>query len=246
MRTLLLVTALCWSGFAQARCMSAAVWTWPEAGVELPARPVMLVNGFGGDQDRVARTKSASLRSGKHRVPVEIVALNKGAFQLTQLVLRASADLKPGHSYTLWLEGSKKAWSPTRWVDGKTLRVEWRASEAPAPSAVAWKAAPKAGEGSFTQLGCGDAVHRLVDMPVTARDGLVQVKLTKFYALGDTPTTYVVPLPAEGPLEIGHGMCSGPFEVGGAGQYRAELTLLDRAGQPSGDAQVVDFAAVTR
>ena len=186
----------------------------------------------------IQNLKGAFLKSRKHRVPLEIRAHHDGAIQVSQVVLQATADLKPGRTYQLWLQGKNKAWRPTRWIDDSKKRVQWRVGTS--ATKVTWTAPPTASDGHYTEFGCGSAINQAVKLPMTSRSGVVKVELSGPKA----SQTYWVPMPVEGPLQLGHGMCSGPFDVQSAGEYSASLTPIDSAGV-QGQVHQINFSAVS-
>ena len=242
MRIVLSLAALLFATSVSARCMSASMSYWPPPNATIDARPVILINGMGGHQATVQGLKGASLVTPGHRVPLNKIATYVGAFRVTQTVWTPKQPLKPGKTYTLVVQGKSKTWRPSDYVadSNQKVRHTYTVSKTPRP-ALAWTGAPSLGQGSVQQFGCGPAVHQGVVLPTTRADGLVQVTITQ----GAKVQTHVLPLAKDGTLSLGHGMCSGPFQVGGAGEYTANFSLLTGTLIDGPMAKGVTFPAVT-
>lgn len=217
------LAALILSGSAHAKCASRDMSYWPAADQPLAPSGLLYVQGFGGDQAIVEGLKGASLEAGREKIPLVVVARHTGSMRITQVVFRAAKPLKVGATYTLRLDGKTKSWKPTRWLAEGKGPVQWTVAAAPE---VAWTGAPRVAESSFHALGCGPSIHQDVTLPLTARAGLVEVTI----AGGERTQTYALPVPAEGDLGLGHGMCSGPFAIGGDARFTARFALIDGAG----------------
>lgn len=222
---------------AHAKCAARDTSFWPAAGAPLAPSGLLYVRGFGGDQATVAGLKGATLKAGKQSIPLVLVGRYTGSMALTQAVFRASTPLTPGTTYTLTLQGKTKAWRPTRWLDDGKGPVQWTVAAAPD---AAWTGVPTLGESSYQRLGCGPAIHQTVALPLTAQSGLVEVTI----AGGKATQRYALPVAPDGTVHLGHGMCSGAFDVSGDGRFEASFALIDGAGARIPAPASVAFGAV--
>lgn len=237
MRAILCLALFCLPALAHAKCASRSISVWPTAEQALAPSGLLYVQGFGQDEAIIAGLKGAFLKTGKTKIPLVAIATHSGGMRVTQTVFRASKPLAPGKTYTLWLQGKTKSWKPTRWIDSGRAPVKWTVAEVPA---AAWTGAPTVGKGSFRAFGCGPAIYQDVALPVTQRTGLVEVTI----AGGKAEQRYILPVPPEGDLGLGHGMCSGPFFVGGESDFEASFALIDGAGQRIPAPGTVKFSGV--
>lgn len=242
MRILLCLAALFFANAASAKCMAQHMSYWPPPNATIDARPTILIEGMGGHQATVKALKGASLVAPGHRVALAKIATNEGAFRVTQTVWIPEKALRPGTTYTLVVQGRSKTWRPTGYVadTSRKQRHEYTVAKAPRP-ALAWTGAPTVGESSAQAFGCGPSIHQAVTLPTNHTDGLVEVTVARAPAA----RTYLLPLSKAGTLSLGHGMCAGPFQVGGAGTYTASFALVDGGAVDPGSRKSVTFSGVT-
>lgn len=227
---------------ASAKCMSQNMSYWPSPNTEIDTQPVILIEGMGGHESTVKELKGASLVTPGHHVALTKIATHAGAFRVTQTAWTPEEPLKPGKTYTLVVKGKTKTWRPSRYVgdSSKKVRLTYTVAKTPRP-ALAWTGAPILGESSLRRLGCGPSINQTVALPTTGTGGLVEVTITQ----GPDARTYLVPLSTNGALRLGHGMCSGPFQVGGAGAYEATFSLVNGAKTNPSTAKTLTFSAVS-
>lgn len=237
------LVTLCSATLAQADCASSGTDFWPPIDQPLAPSGLLYVEGYGVDQPMVTGLVEAQLESKGARIKLVPIVTHVGALLLTQTVFRAERPLTPGVTYTLVLTGARTpksdttTWRPTRYTKRGTVPVQWTVAPAPA---VTWTGAPRLGKPSFAAFGCGPAIHQQVVLPLSAPAGLVEVSITGAGA----PQRYAVPIGADASVQLGHGMCSGAFNVGGKGAYTAQFALLTGAGARVPAASTVTFDAV--
>lgn len=245
MRILLSLAALLsvalFAASASARCMSQNMSYWPPPNTEIDTQPVILIEGMGGHESTVKELKGASLVTPGHHVALTKIATHAGAFLVTQTAWTPKEPLKPGKTYTLVVQGKTKTWRPTAYVadSSKKVRLTYTVAKTPRP-ALAWTGAPILGESRAMQYGCGPSIKQDMALPTTRTDGLVEVTI----AQGPKARTYWVPLSKDGAVRLGHGMCSGPFQLGGAGEYTATLRLVNAAKVNADTAKTLTFSGV--
>lgn len=216
---------------ASADCSASATWLWPPQDTQLPPRPLLVVDTYGTDQPEIKALRAggrAALVAEGHRVALEIEAVNVGRRARSQAVLRAEEALKPGLTYAFEARDAKgdRILGVER-PDGRGP-AQWTAGDGAPARLESTGAAAVAGQ-SYMLFGCGPGSTMKVDLP--ARSGapmVVEVKLTE---KGKAPLTYL--LAHDGAqVAIGHGMCSGAFDVTGPERrFAAALTVRDSAGR---------------
>lgn len=234
---------------AKAKCMAGNFTAWPPPDTPLTTRPMLLLEGFGNEQLPIAGLAdggSAQLVAKGHTVDLVVESIHQGDFGLTQAVVRPASALKPATRYTLELHTADgQPARTTMWHQGEPTPVRWTTAAADhKPAAPAWSGTAVVTGQSFRRLGCGPSSHIEVKLPAAGEAPLaVQVELQQLGGEGESKT-YVLPVDGE-TLRLGHGMCSGAFRLTGADdRYRAELTLLDAAGNAVGETQTIEFGGV--
>lgn len=245
--TLLALTlaALASPTLATARCASGVLTAWPPTDTPLPTRPMILLEGMGTQQPTIAalaRDARATLVHGKQRIPLVVQAIHPGARRVTQAVLTPATPLAPDTRYTLDLrDPAGKRVPVTDYATDRPRRTTWTTTAAdPLPPTLT--AAPTITDQRYVRYGCGPAAHVDIDLLTTAAAPLAaEVTL---HEAGAAPATYVIPLEA-GALHLGHGMCSGPYDLTGPDRrFRAEITLRDAAGHRARAPAPITFAGI--
>ena len=95
-----------------------------------------------------------------------------------------------------------------------------------------WHEAPRAIGQKFTYFGCGPAIHVDVSAAVEDESSRVQVLAEVTRVEGGVPVRFRL-TPSERQVRIGHGMCSGGFELEADVRYRVRLVAVDMAGNES-------------
>lgn len=228
---------------AFADCAAGSLSVMPAIGDAIPERPELVVHAYGTERAKLADLgpDDLSLRTSKGSMPLEVVAHHRGSFSDDQLVLRPKGPLPPGQ-VTLVLRGE----TPKLWTGGGHQEVSWQVSQI-RPQQAAWKAAPVLKGTELHPMGCGPSTHANVQVPVNTP--WVEVELTVTSA-GSTGPRERVGEPVRGRLSveqgsiaIGHGMCSGLFQLVPGTSYTAQLTAVAADGTRSPAPATVTFVA---
>ena len=180
----------------------------------------------------------AWLEGAGGRVPLTAKFVNVGSFNLTQTVLQPSKPLKEGQTYALVLTRDGKAFRPTERVDGKDVPTTWKVGPADEAPPV-WTGAPVITERTHVEYGCGPAIEVAVKVPV---EGAFAIEVTLQGPKGTS--SWWLPVESDGSIRIGHGMCSGAFDVSGGAERVATLVAVDAAGNRAPAPEVLRFAGV--
>jgi len=219
---------------AFADCMSGSLTVSPDVGTAVPTRGELVVHAYGTERAQLADLTEAdvALRTSDGTVvDVEFVAQHRGSFSDAQLVLRPTADLPQG-KVTLLVRGE----SPTVWHDDAHRPIRWTVN-LPPPTVPAWASAPEVTDNERILMGCGPSIWATVRTDVDAP--WVDVTLA---ARGAEPVTGRVAV-KDGAIRIGHGMCSGLFELERGTSYTAELTAVAADGSRAKAPSPVRFVA---
>jgi len=226
MKTFILA-ALLFALPSPAKCMSSSWEVWPSVETQLPLNPRIVIGGFGTAQREVEKLASygPALVAANHRVALEVKQINAGEMKISQAVLAPVEALKPGLHYRL-------AWKKT--PPGFAQPANWNAATTRDDLAPSWKSSPIASSGQREELGCGPSENVFVKVDL-ADDAptLIRARVSR----GSKTVEYLLPWNASEPLNIGHGMCSGAFQLTNDA-WSLELSAVDVAGNetaaPSG------------
>lgn len=224
---------------ALADCSDWSVSVWPPLGRPLPANGQLIIEGYGELQEQVSRITERSPRlvadEDEDEVPLELIAVYRGEKRLTQAVLQPERPLKPGMRYTLRLKKPASTKVPVLRAEisskGDTLAMAWTAAPADL-TPPRWHEAPRATGQKVVQFGCGPASHVDVSAAVEDESAQVQVLAEVRRAEGGEPVRFRL-TPSHQQVRLGHGMCSGAFELQEDVRYSVRLVAVDMAGNES-------------
>lgn len=212
---------------ASADCAAGSVGVWPSPDRPLDARGRLVLDAYGADRAWVrdiARHRPR-LEGAGAAIPLEVVQTYEGAFETTQVVLRARRPLRPGRRYRFVMSGRPNP--RIRGAGGPRVPMVWTTA-AGDPDAPRWTSAPRLADTSFTAFGCGPAIYAHVAVAVTDASAVLY-RVTVRPASGGPARSHLVPA-RDGRVDVGHGMCSGPFVLDAGVRYLIELAAIDAAG----------------
>ncbi|WP_224367564.1 hypothetical protein [Hyalangium versicolor] len=217
-----------------AKCAMQSLTVWPPPGQSLPANGQVVLEGFGAFVEPVTRIdeRSPRLVAGKDEVPLRVVAVHRGEFNLSQAILQPERPLRPGERYTLHLTQPKDSQEPvlptTQRLNGTSVPMAWTVTAADVKP-PRWREVPRIMEESAEMLGCGPAVHVSVSASVDEDGSKVQVLAEVRRAEGGEPVRFRL-TPNDEQVAVGHGMCSGAFQLEEGMRYTVRLVAVDMAG----------------
>jgi len=216
-------TALCAGG--------TSFGVFPPTGEALPTngRIVLELVGFEG-LDGQSPWWPMELRSGTERIALNEVASFVGASRVRQVVLQPARGLRPNARYELYASDEHLPMS-VRPGSHAAEPFAWTTSAAADHTVPRWRSAPRSGAGVYRLLGCGTEVSVGVSVSVGGEEP-VQLLAEVTPAGSVRAATYML-RPRNGQVEIGHDMCSGPFDLEPGRHYSLRLTAVDAAGNRS-------------
>jgi hypothetical protein len=217
-----------------AMCGSQSLTVWPSLDHPLPANGQVVLEGYGLFEEPVATIakRSPRLVAEKDEVPLRVVAVYRGEMNLTQAILQPERPLQPGQRYTLHLthpEGARSPPLPTE-TQSKTgdVPIAWTVTDADVKPPH-WRKAPRKEGESKVRMGCGPSIHVHVSANVDEEGPQVHVLAEVRRADGGEPVRFRLS-PSQKQLHIGHGMCSGAFQLKEGVRYTVRLVAVDMAG----------------
>ncbi|MCB9526168.1 MAG: hypothetical protein H6702_22715 [Myxococcales bacterium] len=200
---------------AHARCASGATATWPPASAAVGPQPLLVVDLHGTHKDRAAAPGALRLTVGGRPVAFTEAWRTVGD-RMLQIALRPAALQPKGAELRLSLPVAGQRTVIARWTVGE------------APLAPTWPAPPTLARAlAHVDLGCAPARQAFVATGLGDQPG----DPTAFVVEVAGHTALISPA-ADGTLEIGAGMCSGPFKLDPKGDYTATLRPIGAAGTP--------------
>lgn len=220
---------------ASANCALGNLQAFPK-NQELNQGAMIVLEGYGMVQEIILglnKKYPVYIKSGTHRVELEVVETCVGARRVAQIFLRPTAQLELGETYELGIDRLAK--EEERWLmpwDAKQQQrktISWTISAAEMAK-PAWEQMPQLKEVSAMRLGCGPSVHATFTMAVTdAKTTLVETELMD---LETKETQHYYLLIREGRLlNVGHGMCSGAFNYQPEHRYQVRFKLANLKGE---------------
>lgn len=202
---------------------------WPEATATLPPMPQVQLE-LGGQLSRLeVAGLHLSFEAKGDSVPAQVVSAEEGV-SMRELVLSPTRKLKSGLRYALMVAPGKD--ELTRDL-ARRVHVSFLVGEKDDARAPTWSGTPTPGEATARQLGCGPEVFVQVTGVALDEPALVE---TSF----DVDGHHVVHRlePKDGVLAVGHGMCSGAFDVRPGQTLAVTLVPVDLAGNRGAAKQV--------
>jgi len=209
-----------------ARCLSHSFEVWPPSRATVPTNFRIVISMSGTAQtlaDSLSVRKPRLVAKG-HTVSLSLVEVSHGAVNVAQVVLRPKDELRPDTVYMLKLDNR----SHPKPNEPDLPVLSWRTGRAIDGEAPRWSTAPKTLESQYHEYGCGPESQVEVEIGVAdANDVLIQAEVRN-PANGSVQRFLV--RPKDGRLLVGHGMCTGPFQLDREASYQVGLTAVDTSG----------------
>ena len=219
-------------GSASAVCLDRGIYVWPRKDT-VNLNPIVSIEGYYEDQALVRKLGKGlpvylmSANGGK--VPLERVQLNEGGYKLTQVIFKPKEPLASGMRYELFVDGL-----PKEMMDGPFYgknRKSWVASGPLDITPPTFGTQPVETSKTYIRYGCGPAVYVNFGLAaVEQSEYLVKVEVVD-ESTADSRVYWVAV--SDGILNIGHGMCSGEFNLQLGKKYFVRFGLVDASGNHS-------------
>lgn len=227
-----IILLFCYVTFAKAECISTSITCWPTQ-TSINKNSLFILSFYGYSQRIIAqldKEHSIYLQSEDQKIKLKITEINKGDFEITQVVLKPSKPLSGGRIYEIVIQGISffekiEKWNPE---SNKIEKARWIVTDSIDKVKPRWIEPPVYVSKTMVVFGCGPAKwvnfkFRCQDKsPILVRATLKSLKTLK------VSTYYLEP---EGNIiKIGHGMCSGAFHFDDSIEYEVSFTLMDQCG----------------
>lgn len=253
---LLLAVWALWPTRADARCMSADLRIYPKTGATgVPLNPQILVIPYGyKDLEKVGQLlDGAYFVAGRHKVALSVERLPQSAkaFKNAYYLLKPQQTLRPRTRYRLKLAVKRPETHPLTVHYDKLKAYRFRTVEAVDQRAPSQLKLVSRGY-SYRRLGCGPAEEILLKISGLADDQtptrqlrfVLQVE-EKMKGQPARSFELMVPTWVQGQLSLGHGMCSGNYQLVKGASYTIRVAAVDWAGNRGPLSEAVQVKAAT-
>ena len=219
-------------GESSAKCAARSIHVWPQSG-RVPINAIFVVEGYMRDQVLVENVASCELMlvSASDRLCLIPDRTYIGEFHVSQVILRPERTLTFGATYALSIsEDSPRAseWTSSRYFYEARESLKWTADLPKDELAPEWLGDPEVINAEIVEYGCGPAIG--ADIQVRAKDESPTMALATIIGRETkSARSYLMPVD-EDVAFVGHGMCSGGFDLAPGAEYRATVTIIDVAG----------------
>ncbi|MBL8924599.1 MAG: hypothetical protein JNJ54_37460 [Myxococcaceae bacterium] len=216
---------------AEAKCAGEWLDVLPAGEVELPKEPHVLVR-LGGRLEKHDPGKDLEWTAGAQHVGVKVVTSFKGYSQQVSLV-KPERALQPG-KWTLAFKKDPKLAE----LAGRVVGT-WRVSEEADSTPPALTGTPALKDTSWQEYGCGPGSSiTLSGAGVNEPHAFIEAAVT----VGGVTTVAVLGR-RDDLVELGHGMCSGNFDLAPGTKATVVLTPIDLAGNRGAKSAPIDVTA---
>ncbi len=232
----LILTFVLFASKSFADCAGTGLHVFPSQ-KEIRTNNLFLLEGYAQSQHVIAGLNKEFpiyLKSGKEIIKLEVTEVNTGQFYVTQALLKPEKPLTLGKEYLLVIEhlpeyeyfGNYN--SKTQKYDPITYLVNLP-DDLASPKLTNL---PQEKSKSLAHFGCGPSIHVEFGFDVSDDSNVLVRTTVKSRDTGIT-TTYLLVYSGEG-VSIGHGMCSGAFQLNDGNEYEVQFELLDNSGNAAG------------
>lgn len=237
MKKLIAILFLSIASLSFADCSSSGLFFWPKTKT-VGQNSIFIIEGYAASKRIIGELGTSYpvyLKSKNHTVRLLVSEYHESGFNLAQSIMRPEEKLHPGESYTLFIEGiddnSPQGVLEWNYESRKKELVSWNVENSNEPEVLTFKSEPKYLGGAYTGFGCGPDIHSY--FKITSENdspALVFVSLTDLESL--ETTEYYIPYAVD-LIPVGHGMCSGEFNIEVEKRYSITFRLMDASGKVS-------------
>jgi hypothetical protein len=245
--TTLIILTLFISTFASAKCGSHGIYCLSNN--SLNKNGIIILEFYASSQSLIPDLNfkyPIYLKSSSGKVKLEIIETLTGEFNVTQIVLKPVSELKANETYTLLIDKLPKneripgryknhsnKWEPLR------FRIK-NLSDTNIPILIG---TPVEEKKTLIYFGCGPATW--VYFKILGQDqSEIFIRTTVKNLNNGNLTSYILPIEND-LINIGHGMCSGPFHFDNSENFEITFQLYDESGNKSSLTNAISFRKPT-
>lgn len=218
-----------------ASCAAASLTVYPKTET-LKQNSFIILEGYGESQKVTTglnKKYPIYLQCGNKKIYLIAKEVHVGLFRVTQAILVPIKPLEVGLEYTLHIDSLDKYEHLDYWdyKSQTTKLVKWKIVAETDVTKPIVTADPKILNKSLQMFGCGPDISVVFDCPTSDASGILVKAVMKSLKSAKTTTYYIEPY--ENKINIGHGMCSGPFDFEDGDKYEIQFTFFDSCGNKS-------------
>lgn len=208
---------------------------WPTK-ANINRNSLIIVELYGFSQTyllEITKLNQILLKSDNDKVKLKIIEINKGEFELTQIILQPEKLLQSGLEYEINVGGLYGKGIISRWNQDtkKEENIKWLVNDKIDNEKPKWISMPTYQSKTKAEFGCGPA--KWVKFNFTSSDiSEMLIKATVKSIKTNTETVYYLQT-VNNQIKIGHGMCSGAFHFDKGDDYVVTFSLMDQSGNIS-------------
>jgi hypothetical protein len=231
-----LIVFLIFSQNVLADCAGTGISFWP-TGNEIKQNSIIMIDGYAESQhiiNGLNKKHAIYLKSGKHRVQLNVLEIHKGQYWTTQAILKPSETLNSGQEYELFIDSLPEYETPLRkWntATEKYEKVKWKVVNGKDIVEPSFISVPKESSKVLEYYGCGPENYVVFKHKVNDEsEYLIKTEVTNLTT--NTKSAYYL-VSNNDEVYIGHGMCSGAFKLINGQEYEVVFEIIDASGNRS-------------
>jgi len=209
-------------------CDDRGLWFFPE-NKTIKQNSWFMIEGYATSQSIINSLNNkypVYLQSGKHKVKLIVISTHKGAFGLTQAILKPAKKLKSGKTYQLKIDNldDEQKNELLRQTGDQRETPAWIIEKRADTKVPKWAKTPQFKENQCIHFGCGPEVYAIFDIDVTDEsEFLVKTEFKNIHT--NTTTTYFL-VSKNKQVKVGHGMCAGAFKYASDENHKFQVRFL--------------------
>lgn len=219
---------------------TGSFWVYPSNN-KLNTNSLIVLNAYAGMQEVVTNLNDKYpiyLESENHRVLLEVIETHKGFLDIAQCLLSPKDSLLVGETYTLKIDSIDPfaEYLLSNWNEQTKKRepFTWIVSNSVDNNNPILTEEPKIVDKRYIEYGCGPEIFVDFEMKIEDdSDILVETELIDIDS--NKRRVYYLILRDKMCLSVGHGMCSGAFELSNTGFSKIRFKFLDICGNTTNE-----------
>ncbi|QKJ63228.1 hypothetical protein [Flavobacterium sp. M31R6] len=214
---------------SSAKCADNGFSVFP-SNKKIKQNSIFVISGYYSSQDIIELLNKeylVYLKSGNEKVNLIVTEFHKGQYNVSQSILKPERNLKIGLEYTLVIdslpgnENLEKFNSETyKYEPFKFIVTNDIDNEKPT-----FTSKPIIIKNESNFLGCGISSFVVFNCPILDKSEYLVKATIRNIKSNKTSTYYINPY--DGKISIGHGMCSGAFNLEDENSYEVEFEIMD-------------------
>jgi len=218
-----LVLFLAFNTFA--KCNSSGIEFYPKKKV-IFTNSNFIIEGYGSTTSLILSFENRPLYlindKSNEKIKLELVNIYTGAKNINQAIFKPEQNLKPNEKYFLKIENLTE--KELKLIRSKGELIYWLTRKSNNVDFENFDIDINYFGNEYTEYGCGPAVS--ATFKITKNYSIETWFKTELKDLSDNSLQTYILTNASNFIDVGHGMCSGPFQFGQSGNYKVRFTPM--------------------